>query len=1184
MRGSDTFVNSVGPVDADTPAFIGRRYQVLNLIGRGGMGAVYRVIDRLSGRVITLKRVRVDVLATGASLARQQDARLSLAREFQVLADLKHPNIITVLDYGFDQGQPYFTMDLQEGAQSFVAGARAEPLSVQVDLLAQLLRAISYVHRRGILHRDLKPSNVLLVGGQVKVLDFGLSTHAASVTVGEVAEGTLAYMAPEVLRGKAPTRASDLYAVGVMAYEIFVGRHPYDLKDKETLVRQVVLSEPDLSPLDARPRVRFLVAALMSKKPEDRFGGDAELAIEALSAIVGRSLTTQTFQTRESFLRSAAMVGREGELALLRERLDRICAGRPGGLVLVLGEQGVGKSRLLAEARTRALVRGVVVLRGQAVGEGGAPFQLLREPLRWLCLLTEPSAEEAGVLKGLVPDIDTLLGRVVAPAPVLDSGGTLERLVQTIDALFGRLDRPALVLLEDLHWAGAEELQVIRRLGARGQSQNMLVVGSLRDDEVPSLPAQLPGAEVLRLGRLPRGAVARLARFMLGSMGRVPEVVDLLMRETEGNPLFVVEGARALLEEGPITGALPDRLVSGGVRAAALRRLERVDPRDKVLLRLAAVIGRELDMAVMGELSEPAELEGWITRVANAAVLEPNEGGWRFSHELIRELILDGLGANELGVLHRLVAQAMEGLDPRARASALARHWALAGEQVHELPWRVYAGQQALASGAHEEARRQLSRALELAPGQGMETSALARLMSDLAESCVLVGDNVGASRNEAAVLALFGTRIPSSPPGRLIRIALEALRQAWRLMFPAQVEPDASRRAVGVEASQVAGRVADVAMRTGDWITGVLMSLVAVNLSDRAGVAVPRALSVAGVILQSTGLRRLGARYLERARIGARQDPRALVDVLFFSAFDAVGQGRLDEAGLLLDEAYEIAARNAYRYGVVSVGGSRQICCRWSRARVGDIHWLAQESFALLRAGDETAAYALPAVALVLHEEGRGDEARAALQDLLPLITVRNTMARTITQAVLALLFAWAGRSVEANALARLALEGIRKLGPLPAVCQIGYSSLSEALLNLWWRDDASVDRAGVARDAREAVRQFKSWVRIYPVGRPELERHLGLTALLEGDEAGARRHLERALELARASGQTRHEALAALALGRLRSSDLAERRARLAHARGLLEGSGMMWTLRQVDEVETGLDGVALAPRLGA
>ena len=168
---------------------VGRRYLLQEQIGQGGMGVVYRATDRLTGENVALKRVTVglqDAMATrnfqstltapASHPSDSSDPRVSLAQEFETLASLRHPNIISVLDYGFDDEQlPYFTMSLVEDGQSFTDAVKGKPLETQIGLLTQMLQALAYLHRRGILHRDLKPANVVVTGGVAKVLDFGLA-------------------------------------------------------------------------------------------------------------------------------------------------------------------------------------------------------------------------------------------------------------------------------------------------------------------------------------------------------------------------------------------------------------------------------------------------------------------------------------------------------------------------------------------------------------------------------------------------------------------------------------------------------------------------------------------------------------------------------------------------------------------------------------------------------------------------------------------------------------------------------------------------------------------------------------------------------------------------------------------------------------------------------------------------
>lgn len=187
------------------------RYELLEQLGQGGMGRVFRAKDRLTGDMVALKQVLVAPgdLDFASLAASRSDMRLALTREFRTLAGLRHPNIISVLDYGYDRyKQPFYTMEYIAQPRTILQAGQYSSLHEKVGLLLGLLQGLAYPHRRHIIHRDLKPANIFVVGDQVKLLDFGLAltrqdSDPSSGAEGQDLVGTLAYIAPEQFGGAA---------------------------------------------------------------------------------------------------------------------------------------------------------------------------------------------------------------------------------------------------------------------------------------------------------------------------------------------------------------------------------------------------------------------------------------------------------------------------------------------------------------------------------------------------------------------------------------------------------------------------------------------------------------------------------------------------------------------------------------------------------------------------------------------------------------------------------------------------------------------------------------------------------------------------------------------------------------------------------------------------------------------
>jgi len=744
---------------------IAHRYQLQEQLGKGSMGVVYRATDRITGETIALKQI---FLNPDHSPDKNTEAhRLALASEFRTLASLRHPNIISVIDYGFDeQRQPYFTMDYLAYAQTILNASKAASLEFKVNLLIRVLEALEYLHRRGILHRDLKPDNVLVKDGRVRLLDFGLSANMEQAS-GRV--GTPAYMAPEMIRSGMATEATDLYAVGVLAYFLFCERLPFKN------IQEILHHEVDTNSLDIPLSLKEIIQRLLQKDPSKRYPDARTTQIE-FSKAIGNPSSVESATIRESFLQAATFIGREAELKQLTDALEQTLHGK-GSVWLIGGESGVGKSRLMDELRTQALISGARVLRGQAMNDNSLPFQLWRDVMPHVALSTPLSNFEAGVLKAVVPNISRLLGRTIPEAPELEGRSGHQRLMLTIEAVFQRQTQPVVLLLDDLQWA-AESLAFIQELSRNIDELPLLIVGNYRYDERPDLPEELPGAHTILLKRFSKMEIEELSASMLGSSGQRPNVLELLNQETEGNAFFLVEVVRALAEE---TGSLnnigqkelPATVFTGQMYHILRRRIDQLHPKYQPLLQRAAIAGRHVDANILRQTAPMMDISPWLYQCGSVAILNVQDNRWQFAHDKLRELIISDLTEDQRTTLHKEVAEAIETAYPaeNERAAALAYHWHMAGNTQKELHYSSLAGKQALAVSAFYKALKYFDRAQQLIPEKSREQIQLKLLAGETQmhlgkyddavqqlTACVSLADHFNDKSARAAVLNHLGT------------------------------------------------------------------------------------------------------------------------------------------------------------------------------------------------------------------------------------------------------------------------------------------------------------------------------------------------------------------------------------------------------------------------------------------
>ncbi|MGZ8693931.1 MAG: protein kinase domain-containing protein [Gaiellaceae bacterium] len=260
---------------------IAGRYELEELVGSGGMATVYRAHDRLLERPVALKILHEQFSSDAEALER-------FGREARAVAQLAHPNIVTVIDRGEDAGRPYIVFEYVGGENLKQLVAREGPLPVPtvIELGLQVARALEAAHGRGVVHRDVKPQNVLLADeGRAKVTDFGIAHTRGTegMTLTGTIMGTSDYIPPEQARGEAAGEPGDVYSLGVVLFELLTGRLPYEADNAVAVamrhVNDPVPSVRELRP-DVPPRLDALVRRALAKEPRDRFASMSDLVAE----------------------------------------------------------------------------------------------------------------------------------------------------------------------------------------------------------------------------------------------------------------------------------------------------------------------------------------------------------------------------------------------------------------------------------------------------------------------------------------------------------------------------------------------------------------------------------------------------------------------------------------------------------------------------------------------------------------------------------------------------------------------------------------------------------------------------------------------------------------------------------------------------------------------------------------
>jgi len=781
---------------------------------------VGRVIDGLEALSI-----RPDAMGSEAERSR-------ITREAQAMGRLgSHPHIVTVFDLGQHEGQPYMVTELMEGGDVEELIEKAPdhrlPLEQAINIAKETCRGLEFAHSRGIVHRDLKPSNVWMTAdGVAKIGDFGLAVAAdrSRLTQEGMMVGTVSYMPPEQAMGGEVSPKMDLYSLGAMLYEMVTGRPPFLGDDSVAIIGQHI-NTPPVAPTWHNPQcprpMEALILRLLAKDPAERH----ESASDVLAALDAVDLTTGVEQPTAGIdeahaldsLAGGVFVGRQQEMGELKACLEDALSGR-GRLVMLVGEPGIGKTRTAQELATYAGLRGAQVLWGRSYEEQGVPpywpwvqairsYVRDRDPEQLRSEMGAGAADIAEVVSDVLERLPDL-----QPAPQLEPEQARFRLFDSIAAFLKTASQrqPLVLVLDDLHWADQPSLSLLEFMARELGGSRLLVIGTYRDVEVSRRhPLSQTLAELTRerlfqrvlLRGLGQEDVGRFIELVSGSTA--PRgLVEAVHRQTEGNPLFVTEVVRLLVQEGQLTDS-PDQSqerpggweswsvrIPEGVREVIGRRLDHLSERCNQALTIASVIGREFTLEqltpMVADATEDRLLEVLEEALASRVIeeLPRSVGRYQFTHALIQETLQEELSGTRRARLHGDIAEALERLyegDIEAHSAELAYHFAEAQSALGMgklVRYSLLAGERALASYAHEEASSHFQRALAAKAGQPVDAEA-AEALFGLGRAQVATVETYRLSEAVATLSRAFDYYAESGDVERAVSVAEHPLPAA---------------------------------------------------------------------------------------------------------------------------------------------------------------------------------------------------------------------------------------------------------------------------------------------------------------------------------------------------------------------------------------------------------------------
>jgi hypothetical protein len=700
---------------------LGDKFKLTACIGIGGSGAVYRADQIALGRTVAVKILNEDLSADARMIKRFRDEAMSASR-------LNHPNCVSIIDYGqSSDGLLYLAMEYVKGPTLTQLLVTQNPLAIDrvIDIVMQVLAGIEEAHLAGVVHADLKADNIILDQRRagidvVKIVDFGIARLITGARDEDRSiSGTPEYMAPEVISGAPPSVASDIYAVGIILYELLAYKTPFFAgSTTEILANHLKAMIPSLAARrDQVPKeLDGIVAKSLAKHPSDRFASAADMRA-ALAGLATRSkkVTTRDIcaecgttcapsfkfcpecgtprqrvfnRVLEPIIPPAAssalerilplpFIGRVEEITQLLAHMRRP-PGKDVGL-LVMGYDGSGRSALLRQAyQSLASDTRTIFQIGPDPSGLAAPFYPIRSLLAAVLQLPPVSSEaelrDAVLANGLnerdVPGIAQLFGHQTTLLELEPPVRRREIVWSTLRALERvAATGPVTIVCEDIDRFDHPSLEILRRATEVSDLALPPIIMTAHTSFGSQWPASVPRLEVAALDAKDLTAIA--TRLDKAGLKGLPSVQQLF-ETTRAYPGHLEHVVRYLLEGGKAEDtniSLPDLIAA---------RLSMLKQSTRDVLQAAAVLGLEPQVDLLRSMLSSDALEAAMTDAERAGLFGHDPSGeLTFTSRLVRDIVYDATPADVRRSLHAAAAGAVEALSPDI--ALLGHHHDLAG-------------------------------------------------------------------------------------------------------------------------------------------------------------------------------------------------------------------------------------------------------------------------------------------------------------------------------------------------------------------------------------------------------------------------------------------------------------------------------------------------------------------------